>query len=209
MKHYGVKLDVWGDWACFTRPEMKVERVSYDVITPSAARAIIEAIYWKPAIEWKIDKIHVLNEIKFTNVKRNEISSLASPNKTHINITHDRQQRFAMFLKDVHYILEAHFELTSKAESEDADKKHASIAQRRMRQGQAFYQPYLGCREFSANFKLLEEDETPPPSFYIGQKRDLGFMLYDIDFSRDNTASFFRAEMIDGIIDLTKCEVLQ
>jgi CRISPR-associated protein Cas5d len=210
---YGIRLEVWGDWACFTRPEMKVERVSYDVMTPSAARAIVEAVYWKPAIKWKIDKIHVINEIRFTNIKRNEVSSVVSAGKPYIDVTQDRQQRFSMLLKDVRYVIEAHFELdANKAGADDTKEKHISIAKRRMGQGQAFNLPYFGCREFAANFRLLEDDEPLPQSCYkdIAEK-DLGFMLYDIDFDNmenGKQAKFFRAGMKNGVIDLTKCEVL-
>ena len=142
---YGIKLKVYGDYACFTRPEMKVERVSYDVITPSAARGIIEAVYWKPAIRWVIDRIHVLNEIKFTNIRRNEVSQKISASnvKKIMNsgkgrlyqiASEDRQQRAAMILKDVCYIIEAHFEMTEKVGPSDTPEKHYNIALRRMRQ---------------------------------------------------------------------------
>ena len=156
---YGIKLKVYGDYACFTRPEMKVERVSYDVITPSAARGIIEAVYWKPAIRWVIDRIHVLNEIKFTNIRRNEVSQKISASnvKKIMNsgkgrlyqiASEDRQQRAAMILKDVCYIIEAHFEMTEKVGPSDTPEKHYNIALRRMRQGQCYHQPCLGTREF-------------------------------------------------------------
>lgn len=206
---YGIKLEVWGDLACFTRPEMKVERVSYDVITPSAARAIVEAIYWKPAIAWKIDKLHVLNEIQFTNIKRNEVSAVASPLKPYIDVTQSRQQRFSMLLKDVRYVIEAHFEMTAKAEGDDSVEKHISMAKRRMAQGQAFNQPYFGCREFAVNFRLLEDGEQIPAGYYAGSEKDLGFMLYDIDFENDKQALFFRAKMVDGVINTAESGVLK
>lgn len=206
---YGIKIEIWGDFACFTRPEMKVERVSYDVITPSAARAIIEAIYWKPAIRWNIDKVHCINEIQFTNIKRNEVSSIASFSKQFIDITQDRQQRFSMILKDVKYVIEAHFEMTDKAGNDDTVEKHISIAKRRMLQGQTFSQPYFGCREFAANFKLLEDDEPLPKSHYENCEKDLGFMLYDIDFKNDKQAIFFKAVMKNGVIDTRQCEVFK
>jgi CRISPR-associated protein Cas5d len=206
---YGIRLEVWGELACFTRPEMKVERVSYDVITPSAARAIVEAIYWKPAIQWKIDKIHVINKIQFTNIKRNEVSSKMSPQKQYLDVTEDRQQRFSTLLKDVHYVIEAHFEPTDRAGTEDTKEQHISMAKRRMRQGQTFNQPYFGCREFGTNFRLLENDEQLPPSYYADCEKDLGFMLYDIDFANNNQAKFFRAKMVDGIINTNECEVFQ
>ncbi|MDD2402096.1 MAG: type I-C CRISPR-associated protein Cas5c [Clostridia bacterium] len=208
---FGIRLKVFGDYACFTRPEMKVERVSYDVITPSAARGIIEAIYWKPAICWIIDRIHVINEIKFTNVRRNEVSQKISSsivksvmnggsNKELYQIASEiRQQRASMILKDVCYIIEAHFEMTEKAGLSDTPKKHYNIALRRMRQGQCYYQPCLGTREFAANFEMLENEV--PTSFYKDEI-DLGWMLWDIDFQNDMTPIFYRAIMKDGIIEV-------
>src|SRR5690554_3526263 len=163
---YGIRIKVWGDYALFTRPEMKVERVSYDVMTPSAARGILEAIYWKPAIRWHVDRIHVLKPIKFTNVRRNEVSSKLSVNnaksamlgKTEVKLiytTKDIQQRASMLLKDVRYVIEAHFTMTDKAGETDTPEKHYNIALRRLRQGQCFHQPCFGCREFPARFKLI------------------------------------------------------
>jgi CRISPR-associated protein Cas5d len=211
---YGIKLKVRGEYACFTRPEMKVERVSYDVITPSAARGIIEAIYWKPAIKWVVDKIHVMNEIKFTNVRRNEVSQKILSSKAesamkgndiqlYQDITDDRQQRSTMLLRDVCYVIEAHFEMTEKAGVEDTPEKHYNIALRRMRNGQCYHQPCLGNREFAANFEALEMEV--PKCFYYGKGgMDLGWMLCDIDFQNDMTPIFFRANMQDGIIDVEK-----
>lgn len=207
---YGVQLKVYGDYACFTRPEMKVERVSYDVITPSAARGIIEAIYWKPAIRWIIDKIHVINEIKFTNIRRNEVSQKISAvnvkkamngGKTELyQIAPEiRQQRASLVLKDVCYIIEAHFEMTEKAGVEDTPGKHYNIALRRLRQGQCYHQPCLGNREFAANFSLIEEEA--PTSFYSDKEElDLGWMLWDIDFENEMNPIFYRAIMQKGII---------
>lgn len=216
---FGICLETWGDYALFTRPEMKVERVSYDVITPSAARGIIEAIFWKPAIAWKIDRIHVYNPIEFTNIRRNEISSKiparsveavmkGSAKPLYLNTKEDRQQRASMILKNVRYVIEAHFELTDKAGETDTVEKHYNIALRRMRKGQCYHQPYFGCREFPANFKLLED--TVPPSTLYGEK-DLGYMLYDIDYSEPENIKpiFFRAVMRNGIIDLANCEVVR
>ena len=207
---YGIKLRVWGDYACFTRPEMKVERVSYDVITPSAARGILEAIHWKPAIRWVIDKIHVLRPIKFDNVRRNEVSSkIPKPNPTTVmrdtkplyflvDDGGNRQQRAATLLRDVDYVIEAHFELTDKAGADDNEGKHLDIFKRRAKKGQFFHQPSLGCREFPAAFEWIEGQV--PRSFYAGQSKDLGYMLLDIDFANDMTPLFFRATMEDGII---------
>ena len=216
---FGIKLEVWGDYALWTRPEMKVERVSYDVITPSAARGIIEAVYWKPAIVWKIDKIHVCNPVEFTNIRRNEVSSKISASTVssvmngadkplYINTNADRQQRASMVLKNVRYIIEAHFEMTDKAGETDTVEKHYNIAVRRMRNGQCYHNPCFGCREFPANFKLVEENL--PKSSLTGET-DLGFMFYDMDFSNseDIRPMFFRATMRDGVIDLKDCEVFK
>jgi CRISPR-associated protein Cas5d len=204
---YGIKLKVWGGYACFTRPEMKVERVSYDVMTPSAARGILEAIYWKPAIVWVVDRINVLNEIRFANIRRNELAGKlaagtvkkamidgASP--VEVFIEEDRQQRAAMVLRDVAYVIEAHFAFTSDKDNTPA--KHKEIFDRRAAKGQCFHRPYLGCREFPAQFLPVEEI---PPSYYRDE-RDLGWMLNDLDFERDMEAKFFRAIMRKGTIEV-------
>jgi CRISPR-associated protein Cas5d len=208
---YGIKLHVWGDFACFTRPEMKTERVSYDVMTPSAARGILEAIHWKPAIRWVIDKIHVLNEIRFDSVRRNEVerkipSRLVNQAMKgdevdlHQYASTERQQRASLVLRDVAYIIEAHFELTDRASPSDTAEKHYNMAVRRMREGQYFHHPYFGCREFPVRFRLLEGDDCPA-SCHRGH-RDLGWMLWDLDFDRDMTPRFFRATMQDGVIEV-------
>lgn len=206
---YGVKIKAWGDWACFTRPEMKVERVSYDVMTPSAARAIVEAIYWKPAIRWIIDRIHVLNPIRFDNIRRNELENKLSTqavtkamndrsSPVEIFIEENRQQRAAMVLRDVAYIIEAHFEALT--EDGNNDGKHLDQFNRRLIKGQCHYQPYLGTREFSASFEPIDEI----PHSQLKGERDLGWMLFDIDFSdkSDFKPMFFRAIMKDGIIEV-------
>lgn len=207
---FGVKLRVWGDYACFTRPEMKVERVSYDVMTPSAARGILEAIHWKPAIRWVVDRIHVLRPIRFDNVRRNEVSSkIPKPNPETVmrdrkplyflvDDGSNRQQRASTLLRNVEYVIEAHFELTEKASSTDNEGKHLDIFNRRARTGQFFHQPCLGCREFPASFELIEGEV--PQSCYAGEQRELGYMLLDIDFANDMTPLFFKAVMQDGII---------
>jgi len=216
---YGITIRVWGNYALFTRPEMKVERVSYDVITPSAARGIIEAVYWKPAIRWVIDRIHVLREIQFTNIRRNEVSekipvgsvkqAMKGTRKKplYLSATEKRQQRASMVLKDVEYIIEAHFEMTDQAGPEDTPEKHYNIALRRLRNGQHYHQPYLGTREFPANVELIESGDIPP-SPLRGERR-LGWMLYDLDFSnpKDIQPQFFEAVMRDGVIDLTQVEL--
>ncbi len=218
---YGITIRVRGDYALFTRPEMKVERVSYDVITPSAARGIIEAVYWKPAIRWVIDKIHVLNEIEFTNVRRNEVSEKVSDSEArqrmngslepfYLSATDARQQRAALVLKNVDYVIEAHFEIVpEKAGPDDTVEKHYNMVMRRLRKGQHFHHPCLGTREFGAKVNIIEDGMIPKST--LSGERDLGWMLYDLDFSnqRDIKPKFFKAQMSDGLIDLTKVEVKQ
>ena len=218
---YGIKIRVSGDYALFTRPEMKVERVSYDIITPSAARGIIEAIYWKPAIRWVIDKIHVLNEIQFTNIRRNEVSDKVSTDKAfqimkgsiepfYLSSNDARQQRAALVLKNVDYVIEAHFELVpEKCGEGDTREKHYNIVLRRLRKGQHFHAPCLGTREFGAKVKLIEDGE-PIPQSALGD-RELGWMLHDLDFSdsQDIKPHFFKASLKSGVLNLTNLEVRQ
>lgn len=209
---YGIRLLVWGEYACFTRPEMKVERVSYDVMTPSAARGILEAIHWKPAIRWVVDRILVLNEIRFDNVRRNEVGSKipagnvrkamkGEPVQLCQYASDDRQQRATLLLRDVAYVIEAHFKMTPEAGAQETADAHYAVALRRARQGQCFQQPYLGCREFPAKFRLIEEDEPLPHSLHRGEK-DLGWMLLDIDHANGMNPVFFRATMKDGLIEV-------
>lgn len=212
---YGFKILACGPRACFTRPEMKAERVSYDAITPSAARGLIEAVYWKPAIRWHIDRIEVLNEIRFDTFRRNELGGKLSYRNARAAMERgeelyeaandDRQQRATMYLKDVAYLIDAHFTLTDKAGEDDTVEKHYNIALRRLRKGQCFNQPYFGCREFPADVALIEGENERPSSFYAHDgERDLGFMLYDIDFDHDMEPLFFRAKMCDGVIDVAR-----
>ena len=219
---YGIKLHVWGEYACFTRPEMKVERVSYDVMTPSAARGVLEAIHWKPAIRWVVDRIHVLNPIRFETLRRNELGgkipagnvrkamNRGSTEGLHTLIEEDRQQRATTLLRDVSYVIEAHFELTDAAGESDTEAKHLSIFNRRARKGQCFHRPYLGTREFAADFELLN-DSVPQSSLPDDQKnRDLGWMLLDIEYEQEMTPRFFRAQMRNGVIEvpaLTSAEI--
>lgn len=217
---YGVAIEVWGERALFTRPELSVERVSYDVITPSAARGIIESIYWHPGMRYTIDRIHVLNPIRFTNVRRNEVNSkvLASSMRTamtkgnelpYINTKDDIQQRASLILTDVRYVLEAHFDLTEQATSDDNPGKFKDILRRRLDKGQCYSMPYFGTREFPANFKPYEES-LPPKGFYAGDgEGDLGLMLYDMDYNdpKNITPMFFRAVMRGGTIDVAGSEV--
>jgi CRISPR-associated protein Cas5d len=216
---YGIKIRVSGDYALFTRPEMKVERVSYDIITPSAARGIIEAVYWKPAIRWVIDKIHVLKPIEFTNIRRNEVSEKISTREAErrMNGANDpfyldtsdqrfRQQRASLVLKNVDYVIEAHFDLIDKSAGEVEEKKHYNIVLRRLREGQHFHAPCLGTREFGAKVVIIEEGESIPPSPL--RDVELGWMLKDLDFSdpTDIKPEFFRASLKNGVLDLTKLE---
>lgn len=227
MEHWNKTfcLEVKGDYACFTRPEMKVERVSYDVITPSAARGIFEAIFWKPAIRWRICKIEVLKPIKWITVRRNEVGQTASNRSPGIFIEDARQQRAGLFLRDVAYRLHAELEFipTSKRaevthpvpellqetwETEELRKdenpgKYYGIFERRAKKGQCFNQPYLGCREFSCEFRLVDDISNEP--LPISETRDLGFMLYDLDFQKspqEPAPAFFRAYMNYGIINV-------
>ncbi|MCA6070808.1 MAG: type I-C CRISPR-associated protein Cas5c [Endomicrobium sp.] len=222
----GFCLEVWGDYACFTRPEMKVERVSYDIITPSAARAIFESILWKPAIVWNVKKIEVLNPIKWFSIRRNEVGAIASVGKECIYTQDSIQQRATLCLKDVKYRIYAEFDFIPQEEREnhlrnvlyehtkkklkeeilngedETESKYASMFERRASRGQCFNQPYLGCREFSAGFKLInpKEDKVAP----IDETKDLGIMLYDMDFKnlQSPQALWFFAKMENGIIDV-------
>lgn len=211
-----IRIEVWGPYACFSRPEMKTERVSYDVITPSAARGLIEAIYWHPGMKYHIDKIHVLNPIRFTTIRRNEVKStvLASNARAAMKAgrplalytPEDIQQRAAMVLQDVHYVIEAHFTLTEKAAPGDNAGKFQDILRRRLTRGQFYHQPCFGCREFPAHFREWPADEIPA----LPVTQDLGYMLYDLDYSnpRDIRSQFFRARMVNGVLDLHDCEVV-
>ena len=215
----GVKVKVWGEYALFSRPEMKVERCSYDVITPSAARGILEAIYWHPGMKWVIDKIYVQKPVQFTSIRRNEVKSKISSNNVlpvyngadkplYISTKSDIVQRASLLLRDVSYVIEAHFEMTEKAVESDNPGKFKDIIMRRLKRGECYHTPYFGCREFPANFCVCEDEKIE--TAYSGEK-DLGFMLYDMDFSDlDNIQPmFFRALMKDGVINLRDCEVIR
>lgn len=217
-------IEVWGDFALFTRPEMKVERVSYPVITPSACRAIFEAILWKPAIEWQIKRVEILSPIKWLSVRRNEVGTKLSTrnaqsmmngkgkNDYAIIIDDNRQQRASLLLKDVRYRIYADFTMTDKAGKADNRVKFVQMFERRAKKGQCFYQPYLGCREFSAHFEYIELDKNNQPLFEgtennitpITENQDMGYMLYDLDFSTidDPQPMFFHAQMKDGVISI-------
>jgi len=218
----GVQLLVSGDYACWTRPEMKAERVSYDVMTPSGARGILEAIYWKPQIRWVVDKIRVLAPIRFTNIRRNEVAHKLSTAKVkkamkggtevialYADDSKNRQQRASLLLTNVRYGIEAHFELLDRKERNGAvtaapAAKHLDQFNRRLKKGQCFHRPYLGCREFAARFEPVPGDWPECPEELRGD-RDLGFMLHDIDFADGMTPRFFRARMTDGVIDVVTC----
>lgn len=212
-----IKMEVWGEYACFTRPEMKVERVSYDVPTPSAARGMVESVYYHPGLKWHVDKIYVCKPIRFTNILRNEVASKISASnvlteanskkRSYIDRNADIQQRATTMLRDVHYVIEAHFEMTEKANPSDNPGKFQDIVKRRLRSGQAYMQPYLGCRECTAHFRLWEGGDIPT----IDETRDLGYMIFDMDYSdlENIQPMFFRAQMVHGVIDLTDCEVVK
>lgn len=215
---HGIRLRVSGPFACFTRPEMKVERVSYDVMTPSAARGILEAIHWKPAIRWVVDEIHVLKPIRFQSIRRNEVGKKASfsnaksamrrrdVNGLSLRIDERRQQRASTVLVDVSYVIAAHFEMTERAGAEDNPGKHLDMFNRRAEKGQAFAQPVLGTREFDARFALVPDGAPMPVAenrdgLGFGEPRDLGFMLWDIDHAAPGKPSmFFRARLVDGVV---------
>ncbi len=235
-------LEVWGEYACFTRPEMKVERVSYDVMTPAAARAIFESILWKPAIRWNITKIEVLKPIKWISVRRNEVGkTVPSPTAKQLSgalgetmgifIEDERQQRAGLFLRDVRYRIHGYFgfippderkanrsalpgiwaeeqEQMAIARMDESEAKYAAMFERRAKKGQCFYRPYLGCREFACFFKLVNPKEEPAEP--IDETRDLGYMLYDMDFERNvdkPTPLFFRAQIDKGVVNTDRREL--
>lgn len=209
-----ISLEVWGDYALFTRPEMKVERVSYDVITPSAARGLIEAIYWHPGLRWVVDRIHVCAPIRFTNLRRNEVKSTISARSActvmergkgelYLSTSSDIQQRAALLLRDVHYVIEAHFEMTAQAAPGDNPGKFQDIVKRRIQKGQFYHQPCFGCREFPAQFRWCEK--LPPcPEELDSKTQDLGWMLYDMDYTDPEQIRplFFRASLQNGVLNV-------
>lgn len=214
MEYYDKEfcLEVWGDIACFTRPELKVERVSYDVITPSAARAIFEAVFWKPAIRWQVTKIEVLNPIHWVSVRRNEVGAVASKTMESIYIEDKRQQKNSLMLRDVRYRIYAKLvyvpvrdRKNNAVPSDHTDEnpgKYNAMFERRAAKGQCFNQPYLGTRECAASFRIVNPatDTLTPP---IEESKDLGIMLYDMDFQgnpQKPETMFFRAKMENGVI---------
>ena len=213
-----IQLEVWGSYALFSRPELKVEKVSYDVPTPSAARGIVEAVYFHPGLRWHIDRIYVLNPISFTSIRRNEVLSKISARNVRQAAQGGRQelylaapqeivQRSSLLLQDVHYVIEAHFEMTSKAAPSDNPGKFQDIVTRRMEKGQCYTTPYFGCREFSASFRRW----AGGPIETIHETRDLGLMLYDFDYTdpQNITPTYFRAKLENGILNVRDCEVFR
>ena len=214
-----VRLKVWGEYALFTRPENKVERLSYDIMTPSAARGVLEAILWKPAIRWLVRRIDLLRPIRFgrvdqnddnwdrlqedqrsvrfTSIRRNEVGcAMSHRNKTGFFVEEQRQQRAGMILRDVAYVIHAEFELTEAAGSDDTIQKFSEMFRRRAAKGQCFHRPYLGCREFGANFELIDFDQDQPEP--VSESRDLGWMFYDYDYAVARQAMFFQARLDNG-----------
>lgn len=213
-----IRLEVWGKYALFSRPELKVERVSYDVPTPSAARGLVESIYFHPGLKWNIRKIYVLSPIKFTNIRRNEVKGkilapdvrsaiMGSKSDLYIAASQQIVQRAAMVLQDVHYVIEAEFEMTDKAAPGDNPGKFQDIITRRMAKGQCFHTPYFGCREFPANFRPWVGGSVPT----IPETKDLGIMLYDFDYSdpANITPLYFHAKLENGVMNTTDVEVLR
>ena len=213
-----IQLEVWGDYALFSRPELKVERVSYDVPTPSAARGIVEAVYYHPGLQWHIDRIYVLNPIRFVSVRRNEVTSKISARNMRQAMQGGNQalymaapqeivQRASLLLQDVHYVIEAHFEMTPKASLSDNPGKFQDIVTRRMEKGQCFHTPYFGCREFPVRFGRWGGG----PIKTIDETRDLGLMLYDFDYTdpKNITPTYFRAKLENGVLDTRDCEVFR
>lgn len=203
-----VSLRARGPLACFTRPELKAERVSYPVMTPSAARGLVEAVLWKPAIRWRIRRIHVLKPIRFLSFRRNEVNrKAANPSAALVQgggappalfADEDRAQRNTVALRDVDYVIEAAFEMTERAGPDDSVPKFLDMFQRRVAKGQHFHQPYLGCRELAA--EILPANDAPPAS---NETRDLGLMLWDIDFGPGgNRPLFFHARLEDGVLEV-------
>ncbi len=214
-----IQLEVWGKYACFSRAELKAEKYSYDVITPSAARGIVEAIYYHPGLQWHIDKIYVCAPIKFTSIRRNEVKSKVLGSAVRSVMQGKRQealyiaapqeivQRAATVLEDVRYIIEAHFTMTDRAAPSDNPGKFQDIVTRRMERGQCYHTPYLGCREFPAYFRKWQGGPMP----VIHETRDLSLMLYDMDYSdpENITPMFFRARLEDGVLNTADCEVFR
>ena len=207
-----ISVEVWGDYALYSRPELKVERVSYDVMTPSAARGLLESILWHPGMKWVVDRIHVCSPIRFTNIRRNEVKDTISARKMqalmkkggelYLATPDSIQQRAAMVLRDVHYVIDAHFDMTMRASPTDNPGKFQEMMRRRVEKGQSYHTPCFGVREFPANFRLCTE--LPPCPEELKGEKDLGWMLLDMDYSdKENiTPRFFRAVLRDGVLEV-------
>lgn len=206
-----IQVEVWGDYALFSRPEFKVEHMSYDCMTPSAARGLLESIYWHQGLKWIIDRIHVCSPIRFTNVRRNEVKDTISARKVktamekgsgalYLATPESIQQRAAMVLRDVHYVIDAHFEMTRRANPGDNPGKFQDIVKRRLERGQCYSMPYLGTREFPAHFRRCQQ--LPPCPEELKGTRDLGWMLWDMDYSdpQNIVPKFFRGSLNDGVL---------
>ena len=206
-----IRVEVWGEYACFSRPEMKTERVSYDVMTPSAARGLLESVYWHPGLKWVIDRIYVCAPIRFTNIRRNEVKDTISARKVktvmekgqgelYLAAAESIQQRAAMVLQDVRYVIDAHFDMTERASSADNPGKFQDIIKRRLERGQCYSMPYFGTREFPAHFRRCEVLPACPEE--LKGERDLGWMLWDMDYRdpQNITPKFFRANLVDGVM---------
>ena len=213
-----IQLEVWGTYALFSRPELKVERVSYDVPTPSAARGIVESVYYHPGLTWIIDRIYVLNPIRFVSIRRNEVTDKISGSNVrqaaqgggqplYLVTSQKIVQRTSLLLQDVHYVIEAHFEMTDRAAPSDNPGKFQDIVTRRMERGQCFHTPYFGCREFPVSFRRWLGGPIPT----IDETRDLGLMLYDFDYSNPAaiTPTYFRARLEHGVLNTQDCEVFR
>ena len=213
-----IQLEVWGPYALFSRPELKTERMSYDVPTPSAARGLVESIYYHPGLRWQIDRIYIMNPIRFVSVRRNEVTDKISARNVRQAAQGGGQplylaapqaivQRSSLLLQDVHYVIEAHFDMTAKAAPSDNPGKFQDIVTRRMERGQCYSMPYFGCREFTASFRRWPGGPVPT----IDESRELGLMLYDFDYSdpQNITPTYFRARLEHGVLDLRDCEVLR
>ena len=210
-------IEVWGERACFSRPEMKTERVSYDVMTPSAARGLVDAVFWHPGLRFSIDRVYVLNPIRFENIRRNEVratmlasaalSAAKGGQAPALYTAQEIQQRAAMVLRDVHYVIECHFDLIDRAAPGDNAGKFQDILRRRLTRGQCYHTPYFGCREFPASFREWPGGEIPT----IDLTQDLGWMLYDLDYSdmQNIQAQFFRAKLEHGVLDCRNVEVVR
>ena len=207
-----ISVEVWGAYALFSRPELKTERVSYDVMTPSAARGLLDAIFWHPGLTWRVDSIHVCAPIRFTNIRRNEVKDTVSARKAqsvmekggelYLATPESIQQRAAMVLRDVRYVIDAHFEMTQRASPTDNPGKFQEMMRRRVEKGQFYHQPCFGVREFPAHFKPCTQ--LPPCPEELKGEKDLGWMLLDMDYSdpENITPHFFRATLRDGVLEV-------